>query len=520
MPRFRRIAQNVLSNWFALAVTTLTGFFLSPYVVHHLGNLAYGVWVIIMSLTAYMNLLDLGLRGAITRFVSKGSAQENHEESSQAVSGALWIRLWISLAIVTTGLILAFGLPHIFVIPPALQQAARVALLVTAISVAINLWCGVFGGVLVALHRYDLTSCISILQTCARTVGWVLLLRSGHGILSLALWDLCTSGAAQGATIILCFRVYPQLKLSFGRPDAATLRKLWNYSFYVFLINVALQVTYYTDNLVVGAFLSPAAVTLYAIGGLLISYSRQIVSSMTTTFTPLASSFEAQGSYENLRRLVIHGTRAALIVSLPIQVALFFRGHTFIRLWMGDQYAQPSGTVMQILLLSVVFSSANTTSAGIVYGMEKHKRIALWGIIESVLNLSLSVILVRRIGIYGVAWGTTIPSVIMEMILWPSYICKLLAMPVRTYLWQTWLRTGLGVIPFALACYASERFWPAHNMIVFFLQIAVLLPLVPVSLALLFRKEVSQKLREWRLNRRQSPTTLTHEYETSTTTVG
>src|SRR3984893_6547476 len=155
MPRARRIAQNVLSNWLALAITTVVGFFLSPFVVHHLGNLTYGVWVIIMSLVAYMNLLDLGLRGAVTRFVSKGSAQENHEESSQAVSGALWIRLWVSLAIILTGLILAMGLQHIFVIPPALQQAARLALLVTAVNVAVNLYCGVFAGVLVAVHRYD-----------------------------------------------------------------------------------------------------------------------------------------------------------------------------------------------------------------------------------------------------------------------------------------------------------------------------------------------------------------------------
>ena len=238
---------------------------------------------------------------------------------------------------------------------------------------------------------------------------------------------------------------------------------------------------------------------------------------MTTTFTPLASSFEAQGNYENLRRLVIHGTRAALLVSLPIQVALFFRGHTFIRLWMGEQYAQPSGTVMQILLLSVVFSSANTTSAGIVYGMEKHKRIALWGIIESVLNLSLSIILVRRMGIYGVAWGTTIPSVIMEMILWPSYICKLLQMRVRTYLWQTWFRTGLGVMPFALACATSERFWPVHNLIMFFLQIAALLPLLPLTFAIIFRDEVAAKWREW--VRRRRLTTLSHEYDASTTTI-
>jgi O-antigen/teichoic acid export membrane protein len=519
MPRTRRIAQNVLSNWFALAVTTLTGFFLSPFVVHHLGNLAYGVWVIVMSLVAYMNLLDLGLRGAITRFVSKGSAQDNHEESSQAVSGALWIRLWISLAVIVTGLVLALGLQHIFVIPPALQQAARIAVLITALSVAVNLWCGVFSGVLVAFHRYDLTSSISILQTCARTVGIVYLLRSGHGILALAIWDLCTSLAAQGSTIFLCRRIYPQLKISLGRPDRATLAKLWNYSFYAFLINLALQVTYYTDNLVVGAFLSPSAVTLYAIGGLVIGYSRQIVSSMTTTFTPLASTFEAQGSFDKLRRLAIHGTRAALLVSLPIQAALFFRGHTFIRLWMGEQYAQPSGTVMQILLLSVVFSSANTTSAGIVYGLEKHKRIALWGIIESVANLSLSVILVRRIGIYGVAWGTTIPSVIMEMVLWPRYICGLLAIPVRTFLWQTWFRTALSVVPFALACAAAERFWPAHNLFVFFLQIAALLPLLPLALVLIFRNEIVAQAREWLRPRRPSDN-LSREYETSTTTVG
>ena len=377
-----------------------------------------------MSLVSYMNLLDLGLRGAVTRFVSKGTAQGNDDEASKAVSGALWIRLWISVAIIAAGVCASTAFNHVFTVPVELQQAARVAVLITAVTVAINLWCGVFGGVLIALHRYDLTSSVLILQTCVRAAGIVFLLRSGHGILSLALWDLCTSLTANTVTVILCYRVYPQLKIAFGRPDRATLNKLWNYSLYAFLINVAVQVTYYTDNVVVGAFLSPAAVTLYAIGGLLIGYARQIVSSMTTTFTPLASTFEAEGSQHNLRRLLIHGTRAALLISLPIEAGLFFRGHTFIRLWMGAQYAQPSGTVMQILLLSVVFSSANVTSGGIVYGMEKHKRIALWAMVEGAANLILSIILVRRIGIYGVAWGSAIPSVIIELLLWPTYISE------------------------------------------------------------------------------------------------
>jgi O-antigen/teichoic acid export membrane protein len=519
MSRARQIAQNVLSNWLALAITTVVGFFLSPFVVHHLGNLTYGVWVIIMSLVAYMNLLDLGLRGAVTRFVSKGTAQENHDDASRAVSGALWIRLWISLAIIFTGLVFSGLLNHVFVIPVELQQSARIALLVTAVTVAMNLWCGVFGGVLVALHRYDLTSSVSILQTCVKAAGIIFLLRSGHGILSLALWDFCTSVVANLATIFFCFRIYPRLKVVFGRPDKETLKKLWNYSFYAFLINVAIQIVYYTDNLVVGAFLSPASVTLYAIGGILIGYARQIVSSMTTTFTPLASTFEAEGRFDNLRRLLIHGTRAALIVSLPIVAALFVRGQTFIRLWMGEQYAKPSSMVMQILLVSVVFSSANTTCGGIVYGMEKHKRIAIWAIGEGIANLALSIILVRRMGIYGVAWGTTIPSVIVELILWPRFICKLVEIPVGTYLWQTWFRTGLAVLPFTLGCILAEHYWPARNLFIFFLQIAVLLPLLPLTLAAIFRKEVTVKAREWG-QRRGLFNRLSKECEPVTTTVG
>jgi O-antigen/teichoic acid export membrane protein len=186
---------------------------------------------------------------------------------------------------------------------------------------------------------------------------------------------------------------------------------------------------------------------------------------------------------------------------------------------MGEQYAQTSGNVLQILLLSVLFASANTTSGGIVYGMEKHKRIAYWAIGEAIANFVLSIVLVRRIGIYGVAWGTTIPSVIIELLLWPRFICKLVEIPVRTYLWQTWFRTALGALPFAIACVLAERYWPARNLVYFFLQIAALLPLFPLTLALIFQREVSGKVREWR-KRRNAPAPLKNEYEPSTTTVG
>jgi len=494
MPKVRRIAGNVIFNWISLAVVTLTGFFLAPFVVHRLGNVAYGVWVLVASLNSYMGLLDLGMRGAVTRFVSKGYAQGDHARSSAAVSGALWIRIWLSAAIVFVGIGFSAGFHRFFSVPPALLHDARLAILVTAASMAITLSFGVFGGTLAALHRYDALSGANILQTLVRAGGVLWLLTHGHGILALALCELVAVSIANFLQLIFCLRSYPELKVFFRRPSRETLQDLWGYSFYAFVINVAIQLVYYTDNLVVGAFASAASVTLYAIGGSLIGYARSIIGSMTTTFMPLASTFEAQGQQNHLRSLLIQGTRATLLVSLPIELALFFRGHTFIGLWMGKQYAEPSGTVLQVLLISLIVSAGSSASGGIVYGTEKHRRVALWAILEGASNLILSVILIRRMGIIGVAWGTTLPSLFVEVVLWPPYICKLVNIELWEYVWQTWIRTGIAILPFAAACYLAERYWPAGNLAFFLLQSILLLPLFAIGLGIVYWKELRHRL--------------------------
>ena len=63
------------------------------------------------------------------------------------------------------------------------------------------------------------------------------------------------------------------------------------------------------------------------------------------------------------------------------------------------------------------------------------------------------------------------------------------------------------------------RYWPAHNLFMFFLQIAALLPLIPIALLLTFRRELVSYTREW-CRRRRPSAGLSHEYQTSTTTIG
>jgi O-antigen/teichoic acid export membrane protein len=492
---FRRIARGAVWSWSRLVLTAAVAFFVAPYVVHHLGSTAYGVWILVSSVVSYMALLDLGIRGAVVRFVSADHPRGLHDEASKAVSAALWFRLWVSAVLLIATVGLSFVATTIFHIPPELHTATRVAILLSGANLALSLTLSVFAGVLNALHRFDLLSVAAIAQSLLTSAGFVVLLGRGRGIVALALWQLIV-GLLNGLFLYkAAFRIYPQLTLTFRAPGRELMQKFGSYSLFLFLNAVGSQVIYYTDNVVIGAVLPVSAVTLYALGFAPTQYLRQIVASLSTTFLPAASNLAAQGHNDQLRRLLIQGTRALMAVALPIEVALFIRGKTFISLWMGPQYGEISGHVLQVLILSWFFISGNACSSNIVYGLSKHKAFAIGSIFEAIANLSLSVFLVRRWGVIGVAWGTTLSGLILNAVIWPRYIAKILDIPLLRYLFQSWLRPAVAIIPFAVGCLVAERWWPAKNLAGFFLQMAALVPLVPAGLALVFRRELGTLLR-------------------------
>ena len=505
MATTKRFAFNVVMNWAAMAVGMVVPFFLSPIVVHRLGTVAYGVWILAVSTVAYLNLLDLGLRSAIIRYVSKAETQGNFDEARNAIAAALWFRLLIAGVVAVLSVALAYVFPHLFKVPDGLERAAQITVLLCALGVAIALLSGVYGAVLAAIHRFDVLSAVAIVQTLARAAGVILILRSGRGLVALACWEFTVVLLAGLITWLSAVRIFPACKFRLGRPEMKTLKKIWSYSLTTFIIVIAVQVVFNTDNLVVGAFMSVGVVAFYSIGGSLVAYSRQIVTALSTTFTPLASSLEASGKTAELRQLLLRGTQATLALALPVSLTLLLRGKTFIGLWMGHQYSEISGTVLQILMISQFFGVANTTAGQIAFGIEKHKTVANWAITEAALNLALSIVLVKTIGLYGVAWGTSIATALIHLIFWPRYVNKLLGVPVRQYLWEGWTKITLCSIPFGVVCAVADRYWHAGSLVVFLAQIFVTLPVYVVCVVVVFRQEAAMLYRKWRVPQLMGP---------------
>jgi len=355
--------------------------------------------------------------------------------------------------------------------------------------------CGVFSSTLSALHRYDLRSSVALVQLAIRVVGVVTVLRTGHGIVAIALCELSAAVVGNGLLAIVARHSYPQLVIRLSKPAREVLRSIWSYSAYAFLVSVAVQLVYQTDNLVVGAFVSASAVTFYSIGNSLCRYTDQFVAAMTTTFTPAASTYEASGDTSSLRSLYFNGTRATMVFSLPIVITLILRGHSFIGVWMGTQYSHVSGTVLAILAVALTFSLQNMTAVAIAFGVEKHKIVAKWAIAEGIANLALSILLAHtRLGMYGVAVGTLIPSLFVQLVLWPRYIFRLVNVTYVQVFRNVWGPVFLCAAPFAAASYAVDVKFPVHHVLTFFAQTAALLPIFAVAIGLVYRDNVKRQI--------------------------
>ena len=486
----RRFAINVGMNWVAMATGMVVPFFLAPFVVRHLGATVYGIWILAVSTVAYLNMLDLGLRSAIVRFVSKSATEGKIEDAQKAIGATLWFRLVIAGCVALISVGLAVWFPHLFKIPSDLQHAAQITVLLCALGVAVSLLAGVYSGVLTAIHRFDILSSITVLQTLGRATGVVLILRSGHGLIALACWEFLIVLLSSVALFVAALKMYPPCRIFTLRPHLETLKSVWSYSFKTFIIIVAVQIVFYTDNIVVGAFLSVGLVTFYSIAGSLAMYSGQVSTSMGSTFIPMASSLDASGQSASLQRLLLRGTQAMLGLMLPIGLTLLLRGKTFIGLWMGPQYSETSGTILQILLISQFFTIANSTAGQIAYGVDKHKTVATWAAIEAALNLGLSVILVKTVGIYGVAWGTSLSQALIHLIFWPRFVKRELGVAASTYLWQGWGKVSLVSIPFAIACGAADRYWHPASLLSFFGQVFATLPVYAIFAIWIFKDEI------------------------------
>lgn len=250
------------------------------------------------------------------------------------------------------------------------------------------------------------------------------------------------------------------------------MRRISTYGVNSLMVIAASRIIFYSDSVVITTFMSTAAVTYFALAANLVEYVRRFIKSMTNVFIPAISGLKAANQKEKLGELLYVGTRYTLLLTVGIGVTLLAYRREFFALWMGPEFGTRSGEVLLILLAPQILAMGMYNFSAMLYGIAKHRALAMMSLAEALLNLLLSIVLVKKFGLAGVALGTAIPQVLNYVVWLPRYACRLLGVSYFDFMRKAVLPPLLTAIPLLLAIIIAKTVHPADNWPGFLAQLA------------------------------------------------
>jgi O-antigen/teichoic acid export membrane protein len=459
---FARTVRNVFSNWAGLGVAMAIAYFMAPFLVHRLGDAQYGVWILVLSVTGYMGLLDGGLKATVVRYVAAQVAHNDQASLGETVSTALAIYGVLALVLLALAALVGPFLDLLFEIPAELHDAAHAILLIASATLAMSLLASVFNGFLAGLQRYDLVNMVSITLALAGAGGLYLVVSRGFGVVGMALVQLGVQVASGLLLYTVARRLWPGLEIGYSRVRLARLKELYGYSVFVLINSIAMLLLFRSGELIAGVLLGAAAVTYFAIGGMLVDYLAKIIGTMTQVLHPLASAQHATGDRSGIRSALIFSTRACLSIALPACAGFVILGAPFIAAWMGKSYAEVSGPILAVLAMARLFWLSQSGAGNILMGAGRHRQLTAFTATAGLAGIILAVVFANRFGLLGIAAGQAIATFLTLGVALPIFVCRSFGIGMPDYLRNAVAGPVLATIPFAGAMYALAReFQPA-----------------------------------------------------------
>jgi O-antigen/teichoic acid export membrane protein len=376
-----------------------------PILVHGLGLSAFGLYMLSNVLTSYWLFLDLGLTTTLIWAVAKHHARRDKEGLEKIIGTAFTVMTGLGLVAGSAlALLVILGIDRFLHLPAALVADARFVLGLTAVSLASNLSMAVFYCVPQGLQRLDLTAKRNVVLATLSTAGqiaaiqlggglrWVVGIGVGVNLLGLVAFMLVTRHLLPGCSI------RPRL-------DRWAVRELAGFSSMKLIGQICTQIVFQLDRVILAAFLPIEALAFYSVP---LSIAQRLIflqSAVGGAFFPAAAAMHHSHEPDRVRELYLHALKLVSIVILPIVVLMALLGHPVLELWLGTAFADRSSDILTLLAIAFGATSIFGVSA-LAADATGHVRLtSAFAVISAAINLSLTLLLVPRLGAIGAAWA-------------------------------------------------------------------------------------------------------------------
>ena len=426
-------------SYITLILGNLISIVYTPYMLTKLGQAEYGIFSLVDTIISYMYLLDIGFSNAIIRYNSKFIAENKKEELKKLNGMFIGLYLIISLFALVIGAIVFLNLDKIFASGLSTQEInlTKSMFVIAIINMVISFPLNVFNGIIMSHERFVFLKGINLVRVILNPIIMVSILSLGFRAYGMVVASTIFNIILGALSVIYCFKVL-KTKFEFKEWNFGILKEISKYSFFIFLSGIAYRIYWSTDQFILGMTVSTVAISIYTVGSQFNGYMTSLSNVIGGMFLPkITKLLEEKNSKEKIMSILIKVSRIQLYIVSLILIGFILVGKEFIMVWAGEGY-KLSYYIALLIMIPQVFSIVQMLFATMLEAMNKHKIKSYIYLGVSIVNLVITILLVKDFGAIGCAIGTSI-GMLLNALINNIYYSRVLNLDMKNY-WRSLLK--------------------------------------------------------------------------------
>ena len=441
---------------------------LFPFIVSHTGKEIYGVYLLAMSITGYLGVMDFGLTAATIKYVAEFSGSGAKERIKDILSASFSFYCVIGVLTASILITLTFFVTSLFKIDEA-SGVIMTRLFLIAATASPFVWMGrTFEGALQGFQSFGWLAFNNVSSLLLTAVSaYVIFTNHMEITYFLAISYSLVILRCLSAYLIVRYKLLKE-GIIFPYFDKKVFNSIFSFSSFVFLSSVTGLVILNIHNIIIGVFLSAAAVTLFNVALTLQNGFRALNSLLTGPIFPAYAHLEGTGEFEKQNKLLIKGTKYLTFIFVPMVIITIIFADPLVKYWMGDGFSE-SVLPAQVLIAFWLFNSILDCGSSALTAKGYVKIIFAIGLANAICNFCLSIVLIKYFGILGASLGITISMVFVNFPLFIYMILKVSKISIREFFDQS-IRTNLSLylIVVIFSLFTLKMFVPSNLLVVLF----------------------------------------------------
>jgi O-antigen/teichoic acid export membrane protein len=402
--RTRRFFGGLRLSYLYQAVVMLAGLWLTPFLLNHLGQHDYGLWLVGLQTLSYLVLMDFGIVALLPRETAYATghaiAGNAGHDLSELISRTARVVLYQTPLVAAAVVIVWFVVP----VPPTIRGPVLIAMAGFVALFPLR----IFQAVLQGLQETPYLGKLQFVSWTVSTGTMVLLILQGWGLYALAVgWVL-----GQLLPSVLSFY---RLKTAFPGVLPSRLIKLTRQELFramssgswISVAQIAQILVAGTDFIIIGRVLGAAAVVPYAVTQKLIAVLANQPQMIMEMAMPGLSQMKTSESRENIFRVCNALTLSMLTLSGAVVCVYVAVNHSFVNWWIGA--SQFGGSALTLALAGcLLLRQWNTTSVYTIFALGYERRISITTLVEGIVNVAAAFGLVHWLGPIGAPLGSVL----------------------------------------------------------------------------------------------------------------